>query len=849
MADNSFFVGECPNCGSKVPYHDGDNSVTCFACDQIVNVKDLFSNKSNRNEESRESNDSFGLGGLGVASILMSNQTPDSQLAYIENVYEMYDWDSYKKESQIEITEIKDCVKETKLKYANDANTWVIEFKSVIVPITKKLEGLKEIGTKLAEKYSNDKTKLFDDFDLYARIVRALVNKRDYFIKLLNIDIENAAKYGLDSKKLTELKTEFSDVKAKLEELNVVLKLQEVPEVTKVVKKKEEEYAKEKSSEGINVIETYNSAVESFMFDTSKERALRLFSSIEDFRDSRDYIKLIGRWFVFENYCEVAGQGYAILQTKKQNLLDLKNLKDEGKKKGKKTEEQVEQEAPFFGYDIYQVVNNVPSENPIVKNISDILYSYRGKLFYVEKNANICVFDGFQKTTSVVVPGKKGDFILDKKEISLNSNCDKLYIKRKLALKFNKKGCAFSKKQEVVVDLNNYELIMLDCEHMSFNVAVDEMIDIIKVSNNMIFYKKAETKGSGKDKETEIFTYIYNCNTGETKKMSECEIDAVIDGKLIYSTYEPTSDNKSLFVSDLETGDAQLIENNVYEFFKAVGDRVYYVVGSRRFTTLFSNNLEGTDRKQILTNVRNVVYVSDSWIYLLKGDNFNKVLVKLSLDGEKKYVIASAIKNIISTKSIDEYIYYIDIYDTLHVVRSDGKGDKIITYNMTGTTIVDSSYIYFSKVDEYYTDGNVVSLYMLDMDGRNIKKVSYDILGFREYNDNSLLVLKQDMVTIECKTPVKKDVSTTVRNNYHVQRYYVIDKYSLETKNVLTTGLPDLKVEAIKVGCRKTKNVEYKEIKYVPVYNTEISDKAGNNFIEKASQVQPNQKTGCGRRR
>ena len=839
MADNSVFVGECPNCGNKVPYHSEDNSVTCFACDQLVNVRDLFSgSKQSRRDETRDSDSPLTINGIGVTSMIMSNQTPDSQLAYIENIFEMYDWESYKKTQTIEIREITDCVKETKLKHASDPNTWVIELKSVVVPVSKKLEALNEIGNKLAEKYQNDKTQLFDDFDLYARIVRSLVNKRDYYVKLLNIDVQNAGKYGLDSKKLQEIKTEAQDIIAKLNELNIVLKIQEVPEVTKVVKEQESKYIEEASARGINVLETYNSAVESFMFDKSKERALRLFDSIKDFRDSRDYLEYIGRWYVFNDYCEVAGVGYAILPTKVENpLLNMKDLK-----KDPRTSEEQE-EPPFKGYDIYQIIDNVPSENPIVKNISQILYSYKGKLLYVEKNANICVFDGILKTTETIISGKAGDFIINLREISLNNTNDKLYIKRKLPLKFNKKGCALFRKQEVVVNFNNYELIAIDMTNMTNSVVVDEMIDIIKVSNNMIFYKKVE-EPKDKKEERKIFTYIYNCNNGSSKKMNECEINAVIDGKLIYSTYEPTSDNNSLFVSDLNTGDTKLIENNVYSFFDAVNDRVYYVVGSRRFTTLFSNNLDGTDRKQILTNIQNVIYVSNSWIYLLKGDSFNKVLIKMSLDGDRQYVIASAIQNIVKTKSIDEYIYYIDIYDTLHVVRSDGKEDKVITYNMTGKTIVDNSYIYFSKVDEYYTDGNVVSLYMLDLDGRNIKKLAYDILGFKEYNDNSLLVLKQDMVTIECKVPVKKTYTTTT-NNYHVERYYVIDKYSFETKIQLTTGLPDLKKESVKVGCRKTKDVEYKEIKYVPSYNTDISKKAGNNFLEKASEAAANKKQGC----
>jgi len=403
MENNSPLVGTCPNCGSKVAYHEGDNSVTCYACDQIVNVRDLFS--SSRKEDNKNDFQEFTqvlLGAIGSNNASMSNQAPDGQLAYLENVFEMLDWESYKNNSKIEFDDIKEYVNDTKLKYATDPNTWVLEFKSIAIPLNKKIEALKEIGNNLAEKYTGkDDTALFEHFDLYSRIVKNIIAKRDYYEKLLNLDVKNAEKYKADSKLISELKEEAIDVINKINELSNVSRIQEVPEVNEVLAARETEYVNELRSQGINALETYNSAVESFMFDTSKEKALRLFNSIPKFRDSEKYIEHISRWFIFEDYCEVAGVGYAFLiQKKEMGLLNVKKPQNDPRT----AEENAINQLTMCG--IYEIKNGVPAKEPIVKDITQVLCAYNGKLFYIEKNSNVCVFDGITKLKTVVIGDK-----------------------------------------------------------------------------------------------------------------------------------------------------------------------------------------------------------------------------------------------------------------------------------------------------------------------------------------------------------------------------------------------------------------------------------------------------------
>ena len=849
-------AGKCPNCSNNLFYKRGEKVVTCNCCDQVVDVNDIV-----KGGASAAAGDTFG-GGINVASVAMTIDSPESGLVYVENFFENYNWTAYKLTSTIGIEEVDGMVEKNKIKNGANASAWVLDFESKSIPLAKKVEGLKEIEESIVKVYDPvDTTKAFSLFDAYKRIARALVACKASAVKQLESDIKYAEKYGADAAKCADMSARLASLKAALDTVAVPSSIDRFPAVIKAKDAINAKVASALAAKGIDAVATYKEAVR--LFDTGDKRgALSLFEAIKRYADSADYVERINKYFNY-NYTlfSVFGKHYIF----KEDTAPTYNPNDKGANNNNNNNAEAaaaeESNGPTLA--LYEVVGGEPAEKPLFKGLSQLLKCYGNKIFYISKNKKICCFDIDTNEEIVLDEGKNKCYqtIGGEYDTYLANDGKAIFMRKRLELKAKKEGCfasikdmfssLFGKKKEEPVRKDNYSIIYIDLATNEVKTIVDELIDITEYYDNSLFYVTAD-----KDPKSEA-TYFMVCDlqTFETKRLLDdnCDVHTVFDGKVVYSIWTPNDYNKDLYVMDIKTGVNTLIETNVYNFFRAINGRVYYTVGNDDYCPLFSNNTEGTDRLEIMKNVEDLTYF-EGWLYAFKGSGLNTALVKISLDGKQRFVVCTQLKEIVDF--VGNYVYYIDTSSVLRVVRNDGKDNRAIASGMSKkNVIVESDVIYYLRRENVTSRKKAFSLYKMDISGNNPKKLIFNVDSFKDYDRDTLYLMRKENVKFEITTPISAKETNTEYKTFAVTRYFSFDKNNEKLKTVLSLGLPKTGKYEFKSGCLGKKVEAESTYRVVPdksefkrsenvasqgaVFNSQVND--ANN----AAPAPANQGCGC----
>lgn len=828
----NLLTGVCPRCGSPVTYEQGAKIIACQYCDERYPVSELNSGKEGVFAEAAH---------IAPASVI---DTAESGDAYIDNYFDTFDWHEFAYSRDIFLSDITEMVEKNKIKNGANPVTWHLEFKSIIVPVTKKIEGLSTLKDEMIEKYNgDDDTDLYSTFDTYTKVVKALIANKESVLKVLESDIRYFEKYDGDPAVAETLREELASVEASLNSLVVSKLVSEIPEIVEYLERRDEEVSlRYRETEGINAKEVYERAVEEFKTNTDPSRTLGLFSQIADYRDSRKYIEKINHIFSYNgDLWQIAGKLFTVASDKAEETGEA------GAIDPKKPELPIEPRVKTFS--LYEVVDGVAQEKPTIKNVSLILYSYGSKVFYFEKNKEIKYFDLATGVATTLDTASVGDYSLFGKNnstIYVNKDANKFFIRKKLsareiAAETKSGGCLslFKKKkdepkQDEDLALNNYSILLIDMARLTCEKAVEKIVDVISYQDDTIIYEiaKKETAEEGKPGYSTSFR-MYDLNTTEDKEIlnDSCIINCIVDGKIFYTKYAPNEYNLDLFSIDIATQEVKLIERNIYDYFTTYEGRIYYTVGNEDYQPLYSNNPEGTDRQEIMTNVESIYKTQAGWMYMIKGYGYNRHLVKMSIDGKKRVRICSNFWKIV--KLLNGYIYYLDFDNNLHVVRSDGKEDRLIAtdlVNETGSIIIDNNHIYYLRLEQVEggkgNDG--YSLYRMDTLGHNVTKLSFNILSMREYDNNTIYFNRKVSATYEIATPKTAKEFEYTTKTYVLNEYLAYDKYTEEFKEILVLGAPKAGSMEFKSGCfgSKKTTVEAKVRRLPPVTKKVSRNKA-----------------------
>ena len=794
----------CPNCLNQISYEEGSHNIQCLYCDSFLTEDQL--KDSTYSGRPMSANAAGYVSNITPAAVIDS---ADSGLAFLEHYYERYNWDEYQTTSELFESQILDLVEKNKYKNANNSSAWLLEFRSISIPLKKKIEGLDNLKKEITRDYTGiDDTDLYNKLDIYSKTLENIISKKEDLLKILETDIKYFAKYGGDAATIKQLTKEIEEIKKVISKLVMVVNFEDIKEIAEGTSKRDKEIAKLYEEKGINAQLVYKEAIITLSFSNDQSKALELFSKISQYRKSLHFIKLINRIFKIGELYQFGNLLFTTQSDKinEESAFDMKEMATVVK-------------VPTFS--LYEIIDGVPEEKPLVKNISYILSTYGNDMFYIESGKRLCSFDVSTGSKRILDTGETGDYIYKNNSVFLSPDGTSFYIKKKINIKKDDKGrsgCAslFKKKEVAKIDtserLNNYSILSVNMKLGKVKKVVYEIVDIIDFYNDTIFYTVAK-KNELKDIITTLHMLDMDNNVCKQIIDHNCLIHEVTDEKVVYTLWNPNTLNQDLFILDKETLEKTLIETNIYNFFAIINKKVYYTVGNADYLPLFSNNFEGTDRREIMQNIENIFRISAGWMYVIKRLYYNNALIKVSEDGKTRHVICSDFKKIIELKN--GYIYYLDKYDSLHIVRSDGRDDKEIAREIIADKlIIDNNYIYYMRKELVDKEHSSYSMYRMDLDGHNVKKMWFNIVDMKQYDENTIYFSYLDKIKFEIVTPYTIDKYSHSYKTYFVKKFVSYNKIVDEYSELLTLGLPaKTLVDVKKPGC-SGKKIK-KEVKFI----------------------------------
>ncbi|MBQ6817235.1 MAG: DUF5050 domain-containing protein [Bacilli bacterium] len=809
MCEKNTLIIYCPECGNQMNVDTNKNAVTCNCCGTSFLVKDLVN--GNLKKDLNFNNDDLLLNQAAYIS------DPAGGLIYLDNFILKYDWEKYQFSSKIMIDEIVDMINKSKIKFPNNPQSYFLEFEGIYQIILKKIEGLEKIEEKIINNY---KLKDLIDadcwFDLYSIICKKLLELKPQIIKSLEETIAFVSKLEIENNKVIDLEDKLKDFKVEFNKVILVNKIEEIASINDFIEKEDLKLHNEYLEKGIDAKTTYLNAVRAFELD-HKQEALHLFQTIPNYKNSEEYINKINLVSRFYNLVSFGDNKlYRIVQ--EAPLFSVAEIDSRNKKKNKQKEEE-EYRKPTFTY--YSIVNNKPSENIVLKGVTSEICVYGTKLFYIEEESRICCYDFDTFEITVLDEGVVGSYVdFCKGNLYGKSNDGQtLLFKKKLQVE-TKKGCSLFKKKKIKPKRNNYEVFAIDLKTNTKRLLIHQLVEVMDYYNNVIFFQRAdevvrEVKKNKTVKTSVLNFYAYNFEIDETEKILDenCEIYNVIDSKIIFGRYNRDYFNISLLVLDLETKQEVLLEKNIYQYLDTIDNRIYYTIGSVFTYCLYGIDLDGKERTEIIYNSEKICFIKDGWIYLFKSFGSNKALIKVNVIENKKVVLCRNLKDVL--KYTHELIYYLDFESQLHILTSDGSSDKVIASDIdTNNLIIDSDGIYFLKnecmgvmVDQNNDENNYFakSMYKLDLNGNNIRKLYYNVFDISEFGNDKILIFIKENILYKFTTPLKNGKTDITYENRMIDRYVIFDKQTENCEDCLLVGVPNPDKVEIKRGCLKKK--------------------------------------------
>ena len=886
----------CPKChGSILEFTESDSHVMCYACDITSSVSELLAAPASASADAAPS------AAVGAAPVAVAVDSPESGLIYLENYFANYDWADYNRTSIILISAINKMVEDNKIKQGAAPASWLLDFLSVSVPLKMKLKGLAPQAADIAEAYNDeDNTNALGLFDRYRNILNALLAQKDALIKRLENDIEFAQRQGLEAAKLEEIKADLASIKADLDQLQTVEKITDLPAIAAKQAEIDARIVQSFRDRGIDVVAEYEKACNLYKQSGSDKRdALKIFESIRGYADTFSYIQKINHFFRYGQVLSFYGKYFLYKETEK-NLLAL-DPTTKGDKKGCLAKKKADAPAPAAApaaagkkgclakkgadeaseeescklttYELFEVINGEPSDEPLLKGITEIIKYYGSVFFYVRYGRTICAYDMATKT------GRELLTVDDADKLHLNADngnyrfynkrWTSMYVLKNLEAEEAKVGCLdrLRGKKTLIEHRNNYEVYELNFANVTCNRVVDQAVDLIHSYGDLLFYTYTEELPEGQveteeTKKQPIKLNVMIMHTQTLKKATlfkeDCKIRTVIGGtRIVYTKRSSNSLNLDLYIFDITSKTNTLIENNIYTYEGYSDGRVYYRVGGRyssgpegnryqyTIAPLFSNKLDGTDRYEVMPRLSSIVKIEAGWMYVIKGEGRNTALFKVSTDGTQVIFVCSQLKKVL--KTTDSHIYYLTVDNDLRIVRTDGQENTLISNDIDANDVqIDEDYIYFLRYEDvayrkYSTPPHNDSLYKMDIDGHNLRKLLFNVEGMRNFDQDTLYIEMKDQIRyhIFVPAPRKKD-EKEYEETFPLTRYYTYDKTTGKLTNVVTLGMPHPdKIDA--KGCfGKKKDMEsiFTEIPIEDDYE-EIGERAGAVFADEQSAQNP----------
>ncbi len=788
MENLLYLTGLCPYCSATLDYREDKAAVKCHACGATIPTTrlELYKSSTDEQENAQERQ---------IAEGVVSSE---AALAYVSNYLEEFDWACFAETAKLTIPLLDAIAENCKLKFSTDPITYILDFRRIAVPVLKKIECLDLIEVEMIDNYkSDDISDLYEYFDTYSAITHAVVNSREALYNALAQDIKLASKFGADRLIVNELERSLDLFDEKVRKIKAISDLDDIEMYRQAKLAKDAKLVEKLREDGLDAEKTYDKALE-LLEDGNVDAALHLLHAIVGFKDTADLIKRHSRTYSFNNeFVEMAGRRY-ILERRETFEFDLK----------KPTEY-----TPSVLFTLYEIVDGIPSTVPSITHISKLIGCHGTRIFYIRNDETICCFEAtsellYANVRELDSATMRGDYVYGAdRPIRFSSDRSKFFVLKKLRDE-TKRGC-FGRKKKVkntgFVRQNNYSVVLVDMDTVIARTVLPSIVDVMHYFGDKIFY----TTIAAETGEQSFRICNITDETNEAILNMECVIHNVVGSKVIYSLWAPSAYNMDLYVIDIETKEKTLIDTNIYCYRETHLDKIFYTVGSEDYNRLYSANFDGTEKQEIMENAGRILSIRSGWIYYVSGEGRNACLMKVSADGENHTLVASRFDRLI--KRDDGCIYYVTTNDELHVVRTDGRGDRLIMDSVAkARVIIDDIGVYCLR-SEYVgeidgdEDGMAYSLYFTDLRGKNLKKLAFGVVSISEYDKDTIYFCKRRKVQYTISTPVGKEGYDVSEITADVRTYCSLKKATAEIETILTLGVPTASSITVKKGCFGTR--------------------------------------------
>ena len=849
----SIVSGLCPKCGSagrKLFIEADQESITCPHCDYKITRDELERGASpDASPAAKEAAEGNTAVSVNVVQFAQYVETPAAGIAYLENRYETLDMDAFEISGDFRIPGVPEMVEKNKVTNADKPETWELVFKSIAFPFKCKLEGVRKLEEQIAQLYGeNDRMSVLDRLDNYNRLIRLLKNS-DARIKEIKIAARFYGKYDGDGEKLADMNAQIAQIEEQIAALKSAPTPEDLPAVKQVIADNTAAIAERFAEQGVDAEAEYQRALALYNGKDPADSGLAIFEKLGDYKDCRLYAaKINAVHIMFNGLIETNGRMYYI-ESKSAEAFNVQQAAAAAAEGAQKAPEPVRKTVS----ELHRVRGGIEEATPVVQGITKFLSKYDGKIFYIAEDRFLMCFDTKSEKITQLDAGQRGDYAGIVRSgntvlpLILRSG-SKFMIKKAIhrAVMEEKKGCFGKKEPPAVNNKNKANLLLVDMKNNTVKL-LDEFENLTYAFEDAVFFtqsrllqhteyvNKKQTKTRVVTEEQSYYACL-NTATLDTFDVFDrrTEVCAIENNKVVYLKRSPTNLNEDLCVFDMEKKEHTLIERNVYNFFKIIDGKIYYVVGSLYNRIVYSINFDGSCRKEIATNLGSIACEMNGWMYAVKGEGRNRILLKISNDGSQRVLLALNFKSLVKYSA--DYIYFITNDGSLCVVRNDGMQFSVLTegVNASADVIVESDRIYVLKKETlgYSAKRDRVidnaSLYLLEGDGSGARKLLYGIEQIYDpgYNDDRIFVKSSQLINFRVSVPNEKRELVSHNESRRVQHFYELNKATGEIKLLFKRGEPTSRITHFNKGCFKKEEDVRSTVEPIYSYDNE-------NYIKK----------------
>ena len=792
----------CRNCGHTLEYEEGETSVYCGYCDTST---DIGAPGAVTPPGSAPRDEGLGLSGMALVAV-KNMKSPETALRYLRALEASYDFSFILTNPfALEIPELEETVDELKLTVGEDPKSWEFAIRVRALPLQRKIAYIKEIGERLAELFlKNDEEQLYSDFDFYRNSIHVLKDKKEAINKAFEGDLQILREVG-KAKDDAEAVALIESINKEIDALVEYKAPQEVPSIKKAAEKRNKEIADKLLEKGIVAETKYQGALE-LIAKGDNLGALKNLVEIGDYKDARALVADCNTYSVVKDLLTMGKDRYYF-------ATEAVKTADTGKKK-KKQKPQPKGKAQQTGLGpralaIRKIVDGEPDfkGDPLACNIREVVDSFDSYLYYIGHDGKL-YFDDLRSplgTQKVLDP--YGNYYLDDLRVDRIRSVSYFLQKRPII----RQGCKAKFKPNPEDMQNGLRLCKLEPVKgdVAFGVVIPALERIVYWKGDYVGYWEsvkdpAAKRGCALARKGPSFHKEYNIlrlSTGERKPLLKYDDDLVfMDGSRIYFTrYLNTKYNLALHVVDFDTGETQLLIENIYSAIMVDHGKVFYTIGNTYNKRLFSYDLETKEKKEILRRFDGFADCFGGYFYLYRGYGYNRALIKVRCDGEGEPIALAMGMDKGPSFFKNGYFFYTTNNrfsswggKELHKVRVDGKEDVTLDREVNKVLHIADNRIYYSAaeyVDEVFAQNGVrkvegLSLYSFDMFGNDLRK---EVFAFDriEVFENELVYCIEERCSFKFKRG--KALAITTRDIDHYFRY---DLNTLETEKVLMVGYP-----------------------------------------------------------